>query len=304
MKVKKISLVLSLLFGLALTISARTSLTAKETSNTALRDSLKILYTLVDNLKVTNNTTALKYAKQSMEIASRINAPDVLISSCYLMGIAFNKFDKDSSYIYLRKAQQLADNSGISEKKPMILYTISMLYKAAQDYKGAIVLLDSCIYYAAATRNYSLLSEAYNAIGNIQYEGQDKTDAKRMYDSAYQIAKLHNKYKQMGVSLGNLAKFEKLPANYIKLQKEAIFLLKKDRGVEEEIAGILINLGYSQSNPDSALYYFSTALNHLKLIMMSFAKKSASSRRRPSCLPDQSERTCSSPSLTPLTRCV
>ena len=44
------------------------------------------------------------------------------------------------------------------------------------------------------------------------------------------------------------------------MQKEAILLLKKDKGVEEEIALILINIGYGQSNPDSALYYFSAAL--------------------------------------------
>ena len=264
MKVKPIFFHLGLLFCLTLAISARASLQKEETSKDVLRDSLQILYTLVNDFRVSNNTKALTYAKQSMAIARRINTPDIFISSYYLMGIAYNKFNNDSSYIYLRKAQQLADNYGISEKKPMILYNIALLYKAAQDYKTAIVLLDSCISYAAATRNYSLLSEAYNTIGNIQYDGQDKNDAKRMYDSAYQIAKQNSKYKQMGVSLGNLAKFEKSMVNFIRLQKEAIRLIKQDRGGEAEIAGILINIGYSQSNPDSALYYFSAALDLAK----------------------------------------
>lgn len=251
-------------FCCTLTITARASSAKEEPSKTVLHDSLQVLYGLVNDLKVSNNAKALVYAKQSREIARKTNTPDDLITAYYLLGIAYHKYNNDSSYIYLRKAQQLADNSTVTEKKPMILYSIAMLYKAAQDYKQAIVLLDSCIYYAAASRNYALLSEAYNTIGNIQYDGQDKNVAKQMYDSAYKIARQHSKYKQMGASLGNLAKFEKSLANSIKLQKEAILLLKKDKGVEEEIAFILINIGYGQSNPDSALYYFSAALNLAK----------------------------------------
>jgi signal transduction histidine kinase len=267
MKVKSIFLhisMLGVLLSLALPISTHASVSKGEPDKNSLRDSLQILYTLVNDLKVTNNTKALFFAKQSLVIARKINTPDVLINSYYLMGIAFNKFNNDSSYIYLRKALQLADNSGSSEKKPTILYNIAMLYKAAQDYKMAIVLLDSCIYYANTSRNSTILSEAYNTIGNIQYDGQNKTDAKRMYDSAYQIAKQNNKYKQMGASLGNLAKFEKTVVGSVKMQKEAIQLLKKDKGVEEEIAGILINIGYAQSNTDSAIYYFSAALDLAK----------------------------------------
>jgi two-component system, NarL family, sensor kinase len=253
-----------LLFFLVLANALHAAPGTVKPSKSALKDSMQQLYGLVNDLKISNNAKAVMYAKRSVEIAKKLNTPDVIVSSYYLMGIAYNKFNSDSSYLFLRKALIMADNNGILDKKPMILYSIAMLYKAAQDYKRAIVLLDSCIYYAASTQNYTLLSEAYNTIGNIQYDGQEKGDAKRMYDSAYKIAKEHGKYKQMGTSLGNLAKFEKSLASSIKLQKEAIQLLKKDNGVEEEIAYILINIGYGQSNPDSALYYFSSALDLAK----------------------------------------
>lgn len=252
---------MGLLFCMTLAINAYGSASTKEDVNTKiLRDSLQKLYLLVNDLKVSNNSQALVYAKEYKALAMKVNTADLLINADYLLGIAFKKFNNDSSYIYLRKAQQLADNSGLVDKKPTIIYNIAMLYKAAQDYKMAIVLLDSCIYYATKTRNSLILSEAYNAIGNIQYDSQEKANANKMYDSAYQVAKQHNHYKQMGVALGNLAKFEKTVPNFIRKEKEAIQLLKKDKGIEEEVALILINIGYSQTNPDSALYYFSSAL--------------------------------------------
>jgi len=267
MKAKSILLHLSqlgLIFYLTFSVSVNAFSATKGTSDNALRDSLQKLFILVNDLKVSNNAKSLEYAKQSMVLARKINTPDALLNANYLMGIAYKLFNNDSSYIYLRKAQQIADVSGLLDKKPIIIYNIAMLYKAALDYKMTVVLLDSCIFYATRTKDFKVLSEAYNGVGNVQYDSQDKNDAKRMYDSAYQVAKQHNDFKQMGVSLGNLAKFEKSLANSIKLQKEAIALLKKGKGVQQEIALIFINIGYGQSNPDSALYYFSAALDLAK----------------------------------------
>jgi two-component system, NarL family, sensor kinase len=255
---------LGLFVSLTTPLYAFTSPSGESGGKINLSDSLQKLFTRVNDLKYSNNAKALVLAKQSMEVAKKINTPEALTNASFLMGIAYSKFNNDSSYIYLRKAQQLADNNDLADRKPMIFYNIAMLYMAAKDYKRAIVLLDSSIYFAGRTRNYPLLSEAYNTIGNIQFDGQNKTIAKQMYDSAYKIAKQHNKYRQMGAALGNLARFEESAGNSIRLQKEAIKLLQKEKGVEEEISGILINIGYNQSNPDSALYYFSSALELAK----------------------------------------
>jgi signal transduction histidine kinase len=66
----------------------------------------------------------------------------------------------------------------------------------------------------------------------------------------------------MGVAMGNLARLEFEPdtmkSNAMSL--EALNYLRKVRGTEEEMATILINIGYGFKNPDSALYYYSSAL--------------------------------------------
>lgn len=266
MKIKYIFLHVSL-FSLILTLCFCKGQNQEEkgkASGNKLRDSLQELSTQVNDLKISNNPLALKNAKQSMEIARKINTPDAQITANYLMGIAYGKLDNDSSYIYLRKAQQLADNAGIDEKKPMIFYNIAMLYMTAKDYKRAIGLLDSCILVARATKNYSLLSEAYNTVGNIQYDGQNNTLAKQLYDSAFQVATQYKKDRQTGAALGNLAKVEQDPVKAIRMQNEAIAYLQREKGTEEEIARILINMGYGQANPDSALFYFSAALEYAK----------------------------------------
>ena len=104
------------------------------------------------------------------------------------------------------------------------------------------------------------MARAFNALGNINIDIKNRDGALIMYDSANKIAVRYSITKQIGISLGNLARFEKDPVKAFKLNKEAIRILKKSKGNEEGLAKIYINMGYRATNPDSALFYFREAL--------------------------------------------
>jgi signal transduction histidine kinase len=163
-------------------------------------------------------------------------------------------------------AMNIAEEENLLNHKIHILYNLAMLYKAANDYKTTITLLDSSIRMAESIRNYAVVSNAYVAIGNIKYDMQDYESAREMYDTAFKVAENDSLYKQMGVASANLAKkpFEKDNVKSIAILKQALWYLKKikyGKGTEEEMANILIKIGYWCSNPDSALFYYKSALN-------------------------------------------
>jgi signal transduction histidine kinase len=110
------------------------------------------------------------------------------------------------------------------------------------------------------------MADAYNALGSIKFDLKEYKDAKRKFDTSFQIAKAHSLYKQMGIALGNLARFESDNKKAIELQKEAISYLKKAKGteIEEEIANIYINIGLKYTLPDSSLHYYLEALKIAK----------------------------------------
>ena len=192
--------------------------------------------------------------------ARKLKTAEDLVQGYSLMGQAFYKKDKDSSYIYFNKALKLADSSKTDARKPFLLYNCAMLYYVAKDYKTAIIWFDSCIKFAQSQKDYTTMARAFNILGNINIDIKNREGALKMYDSANKIAVLHSIDKQIGLSLGNLARFEKDPARAFKLDKEAIRYLIKGKGNEEGLAKIYINMGFRSTNPDTALYYFKEAL--------------------------------------------
>jgi two-component system, NarL family, sensor kinase len=227
-------------------------------------DSLEILDSLVNSSKINNVQGAKLFARRALVIAHGMTDPSATVKAYVMLGIAYNLNDKDSSYMYFNKALKIADSSKSVAQIPIILYNLAILNKAAHNYRTAIVMLDSSIRLAEADKNFPVISDAYNSLGNIKYDVEDNKDAQRHYDSAFQIAKRHSLYKQMGVALGNLARFEKDHSTSVRMQREAISYLRNRFGTQEEIALILINIGYWFTNPDSALFYFRSALELAK----------------------------------------
>ena len=202
----------------------------------------------------------MKNAKNALNYAHRLNTAEDLVLGYSLMGMAFFKKDKDSSYIYLNKALKLADSAKIDAQKPLLLFNIASIHYIAKDFNGALRILDTCIKVARSQGDYATMARAFNALGNINIDIKDRENALKMYDSANKIAVRYSIPKQIGFSLGNLARFEKDPVKALKLQREAIRFLIKTKGAEEGLAKIYINIGYNATNPDTALYYFREAL--------------------------------------------
>ncbi len=226
----------------------------------SLKDSIKKLDTLVQITVINNPLLSIKYAKKALGYATRLKTAEELVHGYSLMGQAFYNKDKDSSYIYFNKALKLADSAKINAQKSFLLIKIATLYYIAKDFKTAIVLLDSCIKFAGSQKDYATMSHAYNAIGNINFDTKNKEEAHKMYDSANKIAVRHSIPIEIGLSLGNIARFEKDPVKALKLEREAVQYLKKCKGTEGGLGKIYINIGYNATNPDTALYYFREAL--------------------------------------------
>jgi two-component system, NarL family, sensor kinase len=225
-----------------------------------LKDSIRKLDSLVDVNKGINTPLALTYARKALLYARRLRTPEALIQGYRLMGQAFYQKDKDSSYIYINKALKLADSAKYNPAKPFLIYFTGLLYYVAKDYKTSIVFLDSCINLSESQKDYVRLSQAYNTLGNIHMEIRNRDIALVMYDSAYQIARRHKQNEQIGISLGNLARFENDPGKTLRLEREAISYLKMSKGGEDGLAQSYVNIGFRTSNPDTALYYFNEAL--------------------------------------------
>ncbi|MCX6244521.1 MAG: hypothetical protein NTU98_07410 [Bacteroidetes bacterium] len=229
-----------------------------------LKDSIRKLDSLVQETKETNAPFALKQARKALSYAQKLKTPEELIRGYRLMGQAFFQKDKDSSYVYYNKALKLADSIRYEPARPFLIFSCGLLYYIAKDYKTAILLMDSCINLSKLQKDYSRLSQAYNILGNIHMDIKNRDVALVMYDSANRIARRYKINNLIGISLGNLARFENDPAKALKLAREAISYLKNSTGSIEGLANIYVNIGYNATNPDTALYYFNEALKLTK----------------------------------------
>jgi len=223
-------------------------------------DSLQILDSLVNEYRISNNRISISYARKAVGLAGRINSPELLVKAYILMGMSFTPSEKDSSYIYYNKALNLAIEENLERQKSGILFNIALLYNDACNNKTALVFLDSALRIAELNHDYQYISNIYLVLGNVKYEMKDVSGARLMYQKGYRIAKANSLYRQMGVALGNLASYEKNPRSAFNMQKEALGMLEYCKGAEQEKANILVNIGYDHANPDSAIYYYKSAL--------------------------------------------
>jgi signal transduction histidine kinase len=226
----------------------------------SLKDSIDKMDSIVKAVVTSDPALCLKSAKKALNYARMLKTTEALIQGYSLMGQAFYGNHKDSSYFYFNKAFALADSAKIDAQKPFLLFNIANIYYSASNFKTASDKLDTCIKIANLQKDYATMARAYNTLGNIYVSSKNRDYALIMYDSANKIAVRHSIPKQIGLSLGNLARFEKNPAKVLKLQREAIRYLEKSKESEEGLARIYVNIGYNAKNPDTALYYFRKAL--------------------------------------------
>ncbi|MEI6898767.1 MAG: ATP-binding protein [Bacteroidota bacterium] len=226
-----------------------------------LMDSIDKLDSLVNVNKAINFGQSLKYANRALSLALINSSPIGLVKGYTIIGTTYINRKNDSSYFYFSKALNLVEKYKIDPLKPHLLYNLAKLYNATYDHKRSIRTLDSVIRLASKYNDFVLLSNAYNDIGNMKFDLHDLPDARHMFDTSYKIAQKHLLYKQMGVALGNLARFEKDLNQSLIMHKRAIGFLEKNRGTEEARALLLINMGNRFEDQDSAIKYYQSAIS-------------------------------------------
>jgi signal transduction histidine kinase len=225
-----------------------------------LSDSLQKLDSLILQERDTKFSESLKYARIAFEIVKKLNTHDAFAKSYIMFGNVYYSSKMDSGFYFYNKALLLIDSFQLANERGKVLYDLGMLYSAANNYKKSISLLDSSLVCSGSIRDLATVSNSLNSLGNIYLDIGEVAKARKMYDSAFAIAKSESLYLQMGTALGNLAKFESDPKTSLELDKRAISCLQKSNGSNEPVASVLINMGNRFSNPDSAIYYFNHAL--------------------------------------------
>jgi tetratricopeptide (TPR) repeat protein len=145
------------------------------------------------------------------------------------------------------------------------LYNLGMLNRRAGNYKNCIFLLDSALRFSITVNDSKTKSNSLNSLGSFYYDIGEKEIARKMFDSAFAVAKNESLYPQMGSALGNLARFEPDEKKSIAMSRLAISYLERSRNSPEQIAMILINIGNRHSDTDSALLYYQKAINMVRV---------------------------------------
>ncbi len=226
-----------------------------------LADSIEMLDSLASKLFFKNNSLALSYATKAIELSERIANNRLLARSMNVKGIVLSVDQYDSAFSYFAKALSLSERIGAENERAHIFYNLSQLYDFTNDYKNAVILLDSSIRIGLKLKTYSAVASSLVALANIYYETEDYINAERIYDSAFKLASRNKLNKEMAVSLANLSKFSEDPDTSKAMLKESLSLLGKVQGAEEEQAYIEVNLGLLQENSDSSIKYYQKAID-------------------------------------------
>ena len=231
--------------------------TQKETS---LLDSIKRLDSISDVYWIRNDSLSILYAKKALKLALTFPSGEQLIKTYNVLGKAFYRHYKDSSYYYHNQGLLLANRLNSIKEKPSLFFNIAELYHYAGNLKDALTLFDSSIIYSLKTSNYKVLADGYNSMGIVYLEVNDTVHALRYIKMSLQVGEKYSLSHQKGVANANLALFEKEYNKKISFQKQAILFLKKSPGTGAEIADINVNIGSVENNSDSAMVYYNKVL--------------------------------------------
>ena len=160
-----------------------------QSQQTVLSDSLKKLDSLVLQNRAIKFSESLKYAKRANEIAKKLNTHDAFVKSFIMFGNVYYSSKMDSGFYFYNKALLLIDSFQLAKERGKVLYDLGMLYSAANNYKKSISLLDSSIVCSGSIRDFVTISNSLNSLVNIYLDIGEGTKARKMYDSAFVIAK-------------------------------------------------------------------------------------------------------------------
>lgn len=216
---------------------------------------------LLFSLLLVINNACLRSSVSTNESVASTESANSVANSLMKAGQSYLKVCEDSSYIFYSMALKLAQEKHLDSIKPQSYYSLAIIYKEASDLRMAAIYLDSAMVSSTKEKDYEWLSNAYNALGNLELNLFDSINAKCYYDSAYAIAQRHSLKRQSGIALASLAKYDNDVDIMNEKFKMAIRVLSSEPGNEEEIALLFVNIGMNGSNPDTAIRYFQKAID-------------------------------------------
>jgi signal transduction histidine kinase len=224
-------------------------------------DSVNKLVKLSDSTHIINNSLSKKFAFRALALATHLKSPKALAIANKAIGGVYLNEQNDSSFIYYSRALKIAERGNYKETMIRSMYCLARLYSKAYDFKPAVLLLDSVIYFAKQEKDYTSISDALNALAAVQIELHDSAYGKRLVAEAIEIAKEHKLVREQGTALGNLSFYQPNLQKSLAISRQALNLLQETAGAEEERASLLLNIGIFQQDPDSTLFYSEKALN-------------------------------------------
>jgi signal transduction histidine kinase len=256
-------------FSLMLLVFPSCNKTRKAVESEAVRidrgllDTIRRLDSLSFSYCIPNNTLSETYANRALALTADHTQSECRILALSAKANSFTAARSDSEYFYISQALKLSDELGSVRWKPVLLENLAELYMSAGNASKAILLLDTAIILSVRAKNFAALSSAYDKLGNLHLNVMHYEAARKYYDSAYFIASNHSMNREAGIALGSLAQMEELPEQQRKKEEEAAVLLRKSGRAAESLADILINIGLTFTDPDSAITYYRKALDIL-----------------------------------------
>ena len=229
-----------------------------------LWDSLAVALMHSDSIKACN------YATQSVSLAHWLRSDEKLIRALNVKGLVLFVNNNDSASIFFTNAMKLSDNTVFKNERSHIFYNLASLQIELNDYKSSIIMLDSAIRSGQQYRQPSVVAISLIAMASVYQTSEDTAKSRIFYDSALTISTRFHLNKEMGVALGNLARFQNNSEASKKTLIKSIQILNSESGAEEERANFLINLGLLQKNPDSAIGYYQNAIELSKKCRIPF----------------------------------
>ena len=242
------------------TVSVRT-----KSKQAILMDSLQKLDSLVLKYRAKNATESMGYARQAGKLAEVSKTPEARAKAYIILGNAISVIRVDSGFFFFHKALIVIDSFNLTDDKGTVLYNLGLLNDKAGNYKECIRLVDSALRFSISVKDFKTKSNSLNSLGSFYYDIGEKEIARKMFDSAFTVAKSKSLYLQMGSALGNLARFEPDEKKSIAESRLAISYLERSSCSDDIIAMILINIGYRFSDIDSAFHYYNQAINRVSV---------------------------------------
>lgn len=256
-----ISLILFMTAGFVVNHSYAQPKPARPSATIAsIRDSLSILDTVLKNNGYIYRPPVIKAARDILRISFKLDDEKRIINAYLNLGNIYMDQAPDTALGFLQAADSCMQSSGIFDRKPALLYALAESHSVAFNYETALVLLDSCVKLSLEVSDFRKVSDSYNLLGLTYLSILDGDMAKIMFDSARTIAQRHNEKHEWAISLANIAKITDDKNEKIRLQRQAIQLLKENNTSEYDIGSIYHNLGLQFDNLDSASHYFNLAI--------------------------------------------